>query len=269
MNLLGAILIVVFGFLFVTVSSRLTGEIGSSSNPISGMTVATLLLTCLIFLIVGWTGGPYYVTALSVGGIVCIAASNGGGTSQALKTGFLVGATPRLQQLAILVGALLSRCCSGRSCSSSTTPRPCTCRSPRSRRRESRSIRRDSARCARVSRDRTPRSIARPTGCGTRRRGRRPGRQVPDERPGAGGVVRGPRHQRHVHQARRRHRGAEVRRAKATLMSYIIKGILDRQLPWGLVLFGVMIAVVLEMAGSRRWRSRSGSTCRCRPRARS
>src|SRR5204862_3197349 len=75
MNLLGAILIVVFGFLFVTVSSRLTGEIGSSSNPISGMTVATLLLTCLIFLIVGWTGGAWYVTALSVGGIVCIAAS--------------------------------------------------------------------------------------------------------------------------------------------------------------------------------------------------
>jgi len=73
MNLLGAVLIVVFGFLFVTVSSRLTGEIGSSSNPISGMTVATLLLTCMIFLLVGWTGGTYYVTALSVGGIVCVA----------------------------------------------------------------------------------------------------------------------------------------------------------------------------------------------------
>ena len=91
-NLLGALLIIAFGFLFVTVSSRLTGEIGSSSNPISGMTVATLLLTCLIFLIVGWTGPPYYVTALSVGAIVCIAASNGGTTSQDLKTGFLVGA---------------------------------------------------------------------------------------------------------------------------------------------------------------------------------
>src|SRR6266496_3362526 len=103
MNLLGAILIVVFGFLFVTVSSRLTGEIGSSSNPISGMTVATLLFTCLIFLLVGWTGGTYYVTALSVGGIVCTAASNGGATSQDLKTGFLVGATPKYQQIAICV----------------------------------------------------------------------------------------------------------------------------------------------------------------------
>src|SRR5262245_274380 len=106
MNVLGALLILVFGFLFVTVSSRLTGEIGSSSNPISGMTVATLLLTCAIFLVVGWNGGTYYVTALSVGGIVCIAASNGGTTSQDLKTGFLVGATPRYQQIAILIGAL-------------------------------------------------------------------------------------------------------------------------------------------------------------------
>ena len=108
MNLLGALLIVVFGFLFVTVSSRLTGEIGSSSNPISGMTVATLLLTCLVFLALGWTGPSYYVTALSVGGIVCVAASNGGTTSQDLKTGFLIGSTPRSQQIAILCGALAS-----------------------------------------------------------------------------------------------------------------------------------------------------------------
>lgn len=106
---LGAVLIVILGFLFVTVSSRLTGEIGSSSNPISGMTVATLLITCLVFLGLGWTAAdPYFVTALSIGGIVCIAASNGGTTSQDLKTGFLVGGTPRMQQYAILVGALAS-----------------------------------------------------------------------------------------------------------------------------------------------------------------
>ena len=108
MNAAGALMIVVFGFLFVTVSSRLTGEIGSSSNPISGMTIATLLLTCAIFLVLGWTGSTYYVTALSVGAIVCIAASNGGTTSQDLKTGYLIGATPRLQQIAILVGSLAS-----------------------------------------------------------------------------------------------------------------------------------------------------------------
>src|SRR4051812_14211993 len=105
---MGALLIIAFGFLFVTVSSRLTGEIGSSSNPISGMTVATLLLTCLIFLLLKWTGPNYYVTALSIGGIVCIASSNGGTTSQDLKTGFLVGSTPKLQQIAILVGAFAS-----------------------------------------------------------------------------------------------------------------------------------------------------------------
>src|SRR5260221_778000 len=105
MNVVGALLMVVFGFIFVTVSSRLTGEIGSSSNPISGMTVATLLLTCLIFLLLGWTDSRYFVTALSVGAIVCIASSNGGSTSQDLKTGFLVGSTPRAPQIAILIGA--------------------------------------------------------------------------------------------------------------------------------------------------------------------
>jgi putative OPT family oligopeptide transporter len=105
---LGAGLIVVFGFLFVTVSSRLTGEIGSSSNPISGMTVATLLLTCLIFLLLGKTGKSDTLTALTIAGVVCIAASNGGTTAQDLKTGYLVGATPKLQQSGILIGALTS-----------------------------------------------------------------------------------------------------------------------------------------------------------------
>ncbi|MBF0298239.1 MAG: oligopeptide transporter, OPT family [Oligoflexia bacterium] len=99
-NIFGAVLIVIFGFLFVTVSSRITGEIGSSSNPISGMTVATLLLTCLFFVLLGWVGPDYRVAALSIAAVVCIAASNGGTTSQDLKTGFLVGATPKYQQIA-------------------------------------------------------------------------------------------------------------------------------------------------------------------------
>ena len=107
-RIVGALMILGFGFLFVTVSSRLTGEIGSSSNPISGMTVATLLLTCLVFVLAGWRSEVYRLAALSIAGIVCIAASNGGTTSQDLKTGFLVGATPRNQQLSILVGALTS-----------------------------------------------------------------------------------------------------------------------------------------------------------------
>ncbi len=105
---LGAALVLGFGFLFVTVSSRLTGEIGSSSNPISGMTVATLSLTCLIFLALKMTSPTDRVLALSVAAVVCIAASNGGTTSQDLKTGYLVGATPYWQQWAIIVGALTS-----------------------------------------------------------------------------------------------------------------------------------------------------------------
>ncbi len=107
-GLMGAACIVFFGFLFVTVSSRLTGEIGSSSNPISGMTVATLLLTCLAFLVFGHVGKAATLTALTVAAVVCIAASNGGTTSQDLKTGYLVGSTPRNQQIAILIGALTS-----------------------------------------------------------------------------------------------------------------------------------------------------------------
>jgi hypothetical protein len=105
---LAAAMVFGFGFLFVTVSSRLTGEIGSSSNPISGMTVATLLVTCLIFLVLNMTGPMERVLALSIGAVVCIAASNGGTTSQDLKTGFLVGGTPIYQQYAILIGALVS-----------------------------------------------------------------------------------------------------------------------------------------------------------------
>jgi putative OPT family oligopeptide transporter len=107
-GVLGAIMILLFGFLFVTVSSRLTGEVGSSSNPISGMTIATLLLTCLIFVLVGLTDVGAMLTALSVAAVVCIASSNGGTTSQDLKTGYLVGATPKYQQYAILIGALTS-----------------------------------------------------------------------------------------------------------------------------------------------------------------
>ncbi|GAO05472.1 OPT family oligopeptide transporter [Anaeromyxobacter sp. PSR-1] len=107
-KLLTAVLIIAFGFIFVTVSSRIVGIIGSSSNPISGMTIATLMATAMVFVSVGWTGAAYEPMALVVGGMVCIAAANGGATSQDLKTGYLVGATPRAQQLALFVGAIAS-----------------------------------------------------------------------------------------------------------------------------------------------------------------
>lgn len=102
------LLVVIFGFFFVTVSSRIVGLVGTSNNPISGMTIATLMGTCLIFTSVGWSGKFYEPLALVVGGMICIAAANAGGTSQDLKTGFIVGATPRYQQLALFIGAIVS-----------------------------------------------------------------------------------------------------------------------------------------------------------------
>jgi putative OPT family oligopeptide transporter len=107
-SLLTGLLVVVFGFFFVTVSSRIVGIIGSSSNPISGMTIATLMGTCLVFVALKWTGDAYQPIALLVGAIVCIAAANAGATSQDLKTGYLVGATPIRQQIALLIGVLVS-----------------------------------------------------------------------------------------------------------------------------------------------------------------
>lgn len=107
-NLLGAALIFIFGFLFSVVSARITGIVGSSSSPLSGMTIAVLMATCLIFLAVGWTGQEYTYLALVIGATVCIAISNAGTTAQDLKTGHLLGATPSAQQLAILIGVVTS-----------------------------------------------------------------------------------------------------------------------------------------------------------------
>jgi putative OPT family oligopeptide transporter len=107
-SLLLAILIIAFGFFFVTVSSRIVGLIGTTSNPISGMTIATLMGTCMFFLLVGWSGDAYQAAALVVGAIVCIAAANAGATSQDLKTGYIVGATPWLQQIGLMIGVLAS-----------------------------------------------------------------------------------------------------------------------------------------------------------------
>ena len=251
-NLLGALLIVAFGFLFVTVSSRLTGEVGSSSNPISGMTVATLLLTCLVFLIIGWTTPPYFVTALSIGGIVCIAASNGGTTSQDLKTGFLVGATPRNQQIAILVGALASALVLGyvllwlNQASTVYVPAnntqyvtlpagyrfdPSTCE--QSGGQAKREVYAGSSYIVCHQTDTTT---------GTTGRFLVDSQGVPAflVDPGINGVIK---------TTPEGHSVQKYNAPKATLMSYIITGILSQELPWGLVLLGVFIAIVLELAG--------------------
>jgi putative OPT family oligopeptide transporter len=107
-NFVAAVFIVIFGFLFVTVASRISGLIGNSSNPISGMTIATLMATCAVFLVVHWTANSYAVLALTIGGLVCIASAIAGATSQDLKTGYLVGATPASQQVALVIGVLVS-----------------------------------------------------------------------------------------------------------------------------------------------------------------
>ncbi len=107
-KLLMGLLVIIFGFFFVTVSSRIVGIIGTSSNPVSGMTIATLMGTCLLFVVLGWTGDAYQAVALCVGAMVCIAASNAGNTSQDLKTGFIVGSTPKFQQWGLIIGVIVS-----------------------------------------------------------------------------------------------------------------------------------------------------------------
>ena len=249
MNTVGAVLIVVFGFLFVTVSSRLTGEIGSSSNPISGMTVATLLLTCLTFLMAGWTGVGYYVTALSVGGIVCVAASNGGATSQDLKTGFLLGATPKYQQIAIMIGATMSAFALGPILlalnTAATVYVPAAQVAPGLQAPAGTPLgSRETLAGPQAKSDSRSYRVWQKTSDD----GGRAGKYLVDDGgaavyfadPGINGTFT------------RRPDGSEVRKysaPKAVLVSYIIKGILSAQLPWALVLFGIMISIVLELCG--------------------
>jgi OPT family oligopeptide transporter len=123
-KLLIGVLIIVFGFFFVTVASRIVGLVGSSNSPISGMTIATLMGTCLIFTSVGWSGQFFEPLALVVGGMICIAAANAGATSQDLKTGYIVGATPRYQQLALFIGAIVSSIAIGYVIKVMDTPTP-------------------------------------------------------------------------------------------------------------------------------------------------
>lgn len=244
-NLVAALLIVLFGILFVTVSSRLTGEIGSSSNPISGMTVATLLLTCLIFLVLGYTEAPYRLIALTIAAIVCIAASNGGTTSQDLKTGFLVGATPKYQQYAILVGSISSALVIGVILVALN--RAGTVYTQKN-----------------LPELKQPLDVARLTGRETapgdptsyhvwqategNAEGAPQGKYLVDDQgklrylvdPAINGVVS------------QRDDGTPVQKfnaPKTRLMAMITQGILSQKLPWTLVLLGVAIALVLELSG--------------------
>ncbi|MBI4542195.1 MAG: oligopeptide transporter, OPT family [Gemmatimonadetes bacterium] len=231
-NLVAAILIVVFGFLFVTVSSRVVGLIGSSANPISGMTIATLMATCLIFVVVGWTGGAWAAVALSVGGVVCVAAANAGNTSQDLKTGFLVGATPRFQQLALIVGVLASVTVIGYT----LTYLNRSYTSIEARAMENVALTAEMRDLGAVNFADREFRLVNVIGSQTIPDGRyyydpAARRIAYEEQPGIG--------------------SPDLPAPQATLMATVINGILNRNLPWGLVLFGVFIVVVLELAGVR------------------
>jgi putative OPT family oligopeptide transporter len=247
-DVIGALLIVMFGFLFVTVSARLTGEIGSSSNPISGMTVATLLMTCLIFVAVGWTGEFYRLMALSIAAIVCIACSNGGTVAQCLKTGYIVGATPRYQQMGILVGALTSALVIGvtllllNNASTVYSKKDL----PKTTVDVSQLNERETVGGSYANTDANQYRVLQARAGDVR--GVPAGKYLVDDTgtiqylvdPGINGKLKVT------------DEGVEVEKfnaPKATLMAFIVDGILTQKLPWSLVLLGVAIAIVLELSG--------------------
>lgn len=234
-NLLSALLVVVFGFLFVTVSSRIVGLIGSSANPVSGMTIATLMATCALFLIAGWTGGAYSALAITIGGVVCVAAANAGATSQDLKTGFLVGATPYKQQLGLMVGVMASVFVIGLTLimmnEGLAEYRPTQmafdpAAPPQGVQIESREFEHEGTNYYLIN------AIG--------------SRTIPDGKflynPASGQIeiqwIQGI--------------GSERAAApQARLMATVINGILNQQLPWGLVLLGVFLVVAVELLGVR------------------
>ena len=249
-NLLGAILIVLFGFFFVVVSSRITGEIGVSANPISGMTIAALIGTTAIFLLIGWTGVDHRVGAISIAAVIAVAAGNAGATSQDLKTGFLVGATPRRQQIGIMVGAITSALAIGWTLTllnntyTNIVPEPHP------------GVRLEAA--APGSADRSVTTLGeRMTHAGKQwevvrvnlpTEGVQPGKYLVDPSsrevgylvdPGIGGRVR-------------EIDGRPITKLdspKATIMALVTDGILTQKLPWGLVLIGVFLTIAIEIMG--------------------
>jgi len=254
----GAIMIVIFGFLFVTVASRLTGEIGSSSNPISGMTVATLLLTCLILLgmeSLGWVeiDKSIKLTALTIAGVVCIASSNGGSTAQALKTGHLLGSTPAAQQIAILVGALTSALVVGLVLLAINEANSTYSKKAIEPYKEVvvdvNGLKKDHIRSGPYSagdkNEYYVLNLGRAELGGSLPPGRyligNDGKPVYLVDPAINGKLEFDDEGNKV-------KSNKFDAPKTVLMQLIIDGILDRRLPWSLVLFGVLIAVTLELS---------------------
>ena len=254
-NLLGALLIVVFGFFFTTVSSRICGQIGSSANPISGMTIAALIGTASIFLLLGWVGVDHRVQAISIACVIAVAAANAGATSQDLKTGFLVGATPRRQQIGIIVGAVTSAVVVGWTLTllnrayqypvperhadftapAASTPDVTVLDERVSGFRVAGGETTDSAAYQVIRVYAQTQSV--PAGKYLIDPATREIRYVVD--PGIGGRIR-------------EFEGRTLTRLdspKATLMALITDGILTHRLPWALVLIGVFISIAIELMG--------------------
>ena len=249
-NLAAAIFVVVFGFLFVTVSSRITGLIGTSSNPISGMAIATLMATCAVFLLLGWKAGAYSALAITIGGVVCIASANAGNTSQDLKTGFLVGATPRKQQYGLLIGVAVSVVAIGASLmgmnkalETFTTVPPIAVdinALPEGIAVQSEHFERDQIT---VTNGKT--STTQPSSqywllnsLGSK--------IVPD-----GKYLYNPQTKQIEIQWAQGIGSADAPAPQARLMATVISGILNQRLPWGLVMLGVFLVVAVELLGIR------------------
>ncbi|MCK9408296.1 MAG: oligopeptide transporter, OPT family [Bacteriovoracaceae bacterium] len=230
-NLLGAILIFIFGFLFSVVSARITGIVGSSSSPLSGMTIAVLMATCLIFLAVGWTGQEYTYLALVIGATVCIAISNAGTTAQDLKTGHLLGATPSSQQLAILIGVVTSAAVIGitmlllnESQAKELPVQKTFAVSPQQLGRAEEMEGKDGKTYLLVK----VQDI----------QGVEPGNYLVEKESGTP-----------VYKREDGIGGKDLAAPQSNLMAVLISGLLEQKLPWGLIMIGASIALFMELLG--------------------
>jgi putative OPT family oligopeptide transporter len=256
-NIFAAVLVVIFGFLFVTVSSRITGLIGSSSNPISGMAIATLMATCAMFLVMGWTATAYSALAITIGGVVCIASANAGNTSQDLKTGFLVGATPAKQQLGLMVGATVSVFAIGLTLGLMNTAleefRPAniaidvnnlpTGVTPYSGKFDRQMVP--------VSQAKGPEAQASPATQEQSVKGMALYTSINSPTVPNGYYFYNPQTQKFEIQWIQGIGSARAAAPQAQLMATVINGILQRRLPWGLILLGVFLVIAVELLGIR------------------
>jgi putative OPT family oligopeptide transporter len=242
-NLFAAVFVVIFGFLFVTVAGRISGLLGNSSNPISGMSIATLMATCAVFFLAGWTAPNYAVLALMIGGVVCIAAAIAGATSQDLKTGYLVGSTPLRQQLGLLVGVTVSTIAIGATLNLMNrglekyipTQIPVSLQAlPTGVKIESNSIEHQGKHYVLIN------------ALGSH--------EIPD-----GEYLYDPGTQRIELQWAQGIGSAAAPAPQARLMATVINGILNQRLPWRLVLMGVCLVIAVEILGVRSLAFATGS----------